>query len=439
MPLIISERNPLTPFTGPPDFDFWRLDKRLRATEMKVVYVGVPDPDYNGGERRWWDLAGSQGGTQGLDLAPHMTGFMHAPFASLFSEGPYQIGATYERTDYKKRMVNFGVMVSNSLAPDTSFRYRMLEQRWWASWSPNEDGYLGCFTRTHGWRWLRVRLAEDPKTPFELDPVAFENNFMQWDMTIVATQPFWCKRMESKSWTNSPEFHIDPQDAVDKAISDITGITQTGVTVSALLSVARDLVTGAIDLAGSLLQLAVSPIIGLISGLIGFPTRGITAPEHPIAQALVDAVLQPNKDLGEGMIRIPNRGTTVAHPKFLVSTPGFAWIQDGIGGPMVQLPLLTEKDGPWVMVDTDPIARTLTGADDPVDNNFLKILRNSQLIDLLIHDQITQTEPLWKRFGGKGFDNGIPPRTLATLKVRHSNADGTITALCPQRYKMAYA
>lgn len=440
MPLIIEERNPITPFTGPPDFDFWRLDKRLRSTETKFVYVGVPDPDYYGGQRRWWDLSGSQGGKQGLDLAPHVTGIFHAPFKSLFTEGPYQLGATYERSDFQKRTVNLAVMVSNSMAPDTSFRYRMLEQRWWASWSEKEDGYLGCFTRTHGWRWLRVRLAAEPKTPFELDPAAFENNFMQWDMEIVAVQPFWAKRIEHKTWENGPEYAITAQSAVDKALSALTGGNIIGAGLGLVLDVARQLVAGTLVVASQVLQMAIAPLTGLIGGLLGFPTKGIRGPaEHPVTQVLVGAILQPNEDLGEGMIRIPNRGTVSAWPKFLVSAPGFAWVQDGIDGPMVQLPYLTTRDGPLVMVDTDPTKRTLTGASDPVDSQFLKILRNSQLLDLLLHDALHVTEPLWKRFGGKGFDTPIPPRTLATLKVRHSHEDGVITCMLPQHFKNPYA
>ena len=432
-----EKRNPLTPLSGPPDYDFWRLDKRLRSTETKIVYVGVPDPD-NDGKRRWWDLAGSHGGDQGLDLAPHATGFMHAPFASIFSEGPYQIGAAYERTDWRKREINIGVMVGNSYAPDTSFRYRMLEQRWWASWSEKEDGWLGVFTRTHGWRWLRVRLAEAPKTAFDLDPAAYENNFMQWDMTVVATQPYWCKRIESVSWTNGADTATTPQVAVDTVLSAITGIEVIDATVHDLLSVVADVISGVLQVETDVYA-NLARVWTNLTALLGFPApAGMTAPEHPLAQALVEALLLPGSHIGQAHLKIPNRGTVQQWPKFLVSTPGYVWIQDGIAGPMISLPLLTSSDGPYVLVDTDPSARTLVGAKDPVDPVYLQIIRNSQLLDLLLHDVISVTEPLWKRMNGKGFQTPIPPRTLATLTVRHSHEDGTVTALMPQHYRMAY-
>ena len=370
---IINPGSPLSPLTGPPDTDFDRLDKRLRGTEMKMVYIGVPDPDYMGGQRRLWNLAGSQGGREALDLAPHLTGMMMNPFSQLVSEGPYQIGGHYERTDYGKRVINLGVMVGNSVAPDTSFRYRMLEQRWWASWSPTQDGYLGVFTRSHGWRWLRVRLAEEPKTPFDLDPAAFENNFMQWDMTIMALDPYWYKPTEiSTPWKNTEATSIE------------TNI-----------------------------------VTEFLAGLLG------------------DFILKPGEDVGVGHIRIPNRGNQEAWPKFVIDKPGYSWIQDGIDGPMVRMPLLEEADVP-ALLDTDPNARTLTGRTDPVDPLFFKILRNSQLIDFLLHDLLESTLPLWRRFDGKGFFHPIAPRSLATIEVRHSAPDGVITAYLPQRYSMAY-
>jgi hypothetical protein len=33
-----------TPSTGPPDTNFFRLDKRLQSLETKIVYIGVPTP-----------------------------------------------------------------------------------------------------------------------------------------------------------------------------------------------------------------------------------------------------------------------------------------------------------------------------------------------------------------------------------------------------------
>lgn len=365
---------------GPVTEDFDALPKSLSGMETKIVYIGVPDPKLNG-ERRIWNLNGNRAGAEGLCLAPHMQGFMHTPFQTLVSEGPYMRGAHYERTDWRKREINLGVMVGVNFEPATSFRYRMLEERWWTSWSATEDGYLGCFTRTHGWRWLRVRLAEEPKDAFELDPVAFDNNFMQWSMTILATQPFWSKRKEIKTWNNT-EHTSTIWEQVQDLLADIVGEFE-------------DILMGT-----------------------------------PGAHNLV-----PGKDVGSGVITLANRGSELAWPKFLVSSPGRAWIQDG-DGRMVPLPLLTDQDG-YMLVDTDPTARMLTCATDPVDPLFVQLARRSQVLDFLLHDQLVQTLPVWRR-SSQRFMVPYGPRQIHHMKVMHSDPTGSITAIMPQRFNLAW-
>jgi hypothetical protein len=367
-----------TPYTGPPETNFFRLDKRLQSLETKIVYIGVPDGN---GRRPYWDVWGAHAGAQGITLAPHVIGLMHTPFTQLISEGPYQVGATYERVDYGKREISLAIMIGVG-EPDTIFRYRMIEQRWWSSWSAKEDGYLGVFTRTHGWRWLKVRLAENPKTVMTLDPQAMDANFMQWDMTIIAAQPYWAKRQEMAAWTNdgdgdTPVIPSTPWDQLEELITNI--------------------------------------LAGLIPGF---------------------DKLVPGVHIGEGNIVIPNRGDQPAFPKFLVSAPGRAWIQDGPNGRMVELPLLIPEDG-TVLVDTDPTARTITAATDPVDPLFYRIARNSELLEFFLHDLTATGLPVWRRFYGR-FSVPWPAKAVNRIKVQHSNPGGTITAIMPQKYDMAY-
>ena len=180
---------------APPTTIFENLPPTWRNLQTKFVWIGC--------DGSYWNLAGNYGGKEGLTLAPHVTGIMHSPFTSIFSEGPYQLGGYYERTDYHKREANFGVMVGIDYGPDTSsWRYRMLEQKWWRSWSASQQGTLCCYTRTHGWRFVKLQLGEAPKTPIELDPVAYDNNFMQWDMIVVGTQPYYQKKMITDTWAN---------------------------------------------------------------------------------------------------------------------------------------------------------------------------------------------------------------------------------------------
>lgn len=369
------------PYTGPPDENFYRLPRQLQAIETKIVYIGIQQPD---GTRPFWDLAGNYKGRQGLTLAPGVGGMFHTPFTQLYSEGPYQVGAHYERTNYNKREIDFQVLVSNSVAPDTSWRYRMLEDRWWRSWSPTEDGYLGVFTRTHGWRWMKVRMAEEPKTAFDLDPVAYGNNFMAWDMIVVASDPYWRKRMATATWSNTSKTGEEPPHTPWHELLEL--------------------------------------MEAIIAGQLG-----------PSITNLI-----PGMHVGEGNLVITNRGSEPSWPKFIVSAPGRAWIQDGPGGKMIELPLLTADDG-YMLVDTDPNERTLTCSTDPVDPLFFRILRNSQLLDFLLHDLTVSTLPVWRRAEqGCYFQTPWPAESVCRIKVQHSNDGGTITGLMPQRFSRAW-
>jgi hypothetical protein len=353
---------------------FERLDTRWQNLDTKIVWIGV--------DGSFWNLNGNYAGQEGLTMAPHMSGFMHTPFASIFSEGPYQIGGFYERTDYKKREINFGVMVGIDYGPDTtSWKYRMLEQAWWRSWSVSQEGYLCCYTRTHGWRFLRMRLGEHPKTPIELDPTAFGNNFMQWDVIAVATQPFWNKKAITASWTNDP-FTATPINTVVNQF-----------------------------------QALVNPFLGgLLKGQGG--------------------ALLPGRDVGKHTFNLFNNGDFPASPKFLVSTPGVAWIQDGPGGNMLELPTVKTNIGSY-LVDTDPNNRVITAPTDP--NDLLLFQRNSVtgLTDLLLNPTINKNQPLWKQFK-QFFTTAMPPHAQSAIEVFHSDPTGTITMFVPQQYDKAY-
>lgn len=137
--------------------------------------------------------------------------------------------------------------------------------------------------------------------------------------------------------------------------------------------------------------------------------------------------------VGEGRIQLANRGDLASYPQYIVSAPGKAWVEDGNTGRMVELPLLAKADG-YVLVDTDPTQRTLTASADPVDNVFYAIARKSKILDFLLWELDETGLPVWQRFD-KRFLASVPPKTVASLRVKHSYPNGTITAIMPQRYK----
>lgn len=371
------------PGTGVQTTIFENLPVTWQAMATKVIYIGI--------DGSFWNLAGNYAGREGLTLAPHMMGFMHSPFKSIFSEGPYQIGGHYERTDYGKREFKFGVMVGTHYGPDeSSWRYRMLEQRWWRAWSPSVPGYLCCFTRTHGWRFLRVQLGASPETPIELDPIAFDNNFMQWDVTAVAAQPFWQKKWPAVVWENNAVTST-PIAVIQELLLTVNQFTQD-----------------------------------LLSGL-------------PADQAL-----QPGKNIGSHTFNVWNNGDFPQWPKFLASAPGQVWIQDGPGGNMLQIPTLTDASQGPILIDTDPTARTISSPADPNDPLLFGQLDNAGLLNILLQpiQGGTTSSTLWSQFR-QFFTTPCPPSSTignqpSQVKVYHSDPTGTVTCYMPQQFDKAY-
>jgi hypothetical protein len=140
----------------------------------------------------------------------------------------------------------------------------------------------------------------------------------------------------------------------------------------------------------------------------------------------------------EHVFSIANRGQIDAHPLFIYTPPGRAWVQDGMTSRMQELPLITDKDG-YVLVNTDPAEPTLSASKDPVDNMFYDLgadfVMQSRVLSFFLHDLASLTLPVWRRQPGIRFMSKIPPHTVANLKVRHSRAGGQVICLMPQRYK----
>lgn len=319
------------------DWDSARRYLRMPTETTRNIYIGP--------NNLRWDLSGRNKGRQGARLATHLQGDYHLPIDQLFTEGAYQVGATYERTNILKRIINFGVVLGYNCS---ELQYRAIESNWWDSWPADTPGWWGRFTPFSGWRWAQVQLAKTVDTPMPLDPTAFGNNGFQWDMQIVAAQPWWAKRMLTDSFT-----------------------------------------------------------------------------------AHADSVALNGYD--EQTFHIANRATMEAWPKFMYTGPGKAWIQDGMTNNMIEMPELSADDG-YVTVDTDPSERTLKGSNDPTDNLFYQFIRQSRVLDFFLHDLEALGEPVWRRANGIRFQSPIPPRTVANLKVRHSQPGGQVIVFMPQRY-----
>ena len=151
-----------------------------------------------------------------------------------------------------------------------------------------------------------------------------------------------------------------------------------------------------------------------------------------------DSETQPGRkadipDLYTGTINLANRGDLDSYVSFLVSSPGQAWVQDNDSERMVELPYTGKKDGPY-LCDTEPGHRTLTGAKDPVDSLLYDFIRQSKVLDFFLHDIGSLGLPMQLRFNDR-FVYKVPPKTAVALTVQHTNPNGQITAILPQRFR----
>lgn len=201
-------------FPGWQQFTTWNdlgsYGEQLRGRKTKHIYI-APDG------LRVWNLAGDWEGREGVILRPDTKGFQDVPFEQRYSAGPYLLGEEHERTDYRKRIHHFGVTVGPAVNmraqvyrtyANTEFGFRMIEDQWWEDWPEHHRdpaGFWGSFTRTHGWRFLRVRRGEPVDDTQNLDPVAYKNLKADHSMTIHSEAPFYSKTPFTKEWRNDDE------------------------------------------------------------------------------------------------------------------------------------------------------------------------------------------------------------------------------------------
>ncbi|MGH3956480.1 MAG: hypothetical protein ACRDTI_20840 [Mycobacterium sp.] len=172
------------------------LPKQLKSEETRWVAI-----DCNGYR---WDLAGPLAGRQGVVFGEELQGHLGIPFEHLLTESAYQIGATYERTNILKRIINAGILigaVGGRGRPLNAHQYRMVESRWWSGWPIGQTGWLGSHTWLHGWRWIPVMWGEPLKNSQKKDATYAGNNCASYDMQFLAVRPWYSKRVLIEPFT----------------------------------------------------------------------------------------------------------------------------------------------------------------------------------------------------------------------------------------------
>jgi hypothetical protein len=167
---------------------------------------------------------------------------------------------------------------------------------------------------------------------------------------------------------------------------------------------------------------------------LGFSATTAGPAKPPPAGPLVGAI---DALLGQvyywGSLPLANRGDLMSYATYYVSSPGQAIVQDNQSTRLVPLPTTTSAVGTY-MCDTEPSHRTLTAANDPHDNLLFDLIRQSQILDFFLGGIANEGLPLQLQFQNR-FIYAIPPKTVVQLTVGHSNPNGAIVAMIPQRFK----
>jgi hypothetical protein len=172
---------------------FDQLPPQLQGLNTRVVYL---DPNYN-----LFNLAGPNAGAEGCRLCTQLYGDQQWPYEQVLTNSPYIMGADINRQNIPERKFNFGIIIGSHSPPMNEYQYRMSEARWWAGQDEANDGWLGIYTRFSGWRWIPVRPDETVKTPQKMDSTAYGNNASRWDITWVATRPYFTKPALYLAWS----------------------------------------------------------------------------------------------------------------------------------------------------------------------------------------------------------------------------------------------
>jgi hypothetical protein len=135
-----------------------------------------------------------------------------------------------------------------------------------------------------------------------------------------------------------------------------------------------------------------------------------------------------------GTITLANQGDMQTYVQYLINGVGLCQVQDNNSSTMVTLPKLFATDGPG-LVDSDPMERTLTAANDAFDTSFYDKQRSSNLLNFfLTHNKANSNEQWWQR-GYVRFVHTVPPQTIVQFNVAAQDPNASITVMLTQRFK----
>lgn len=171
--------------------NFGSLPPALRGLDTTIVYL-APTGELT-------HLQGINAGQEGACLFQNLQGEQQLPFEQVVTESAFQWGATIQRTNYLKRLINLRVAIGGNNFSE--YQYMLCDNRWWDGQDETTDGWLGVYSRWGGWRWIPVRPYKTVDTTQEMSPNAYGNNFAVWDVTWISQRPWYSKPTLSDTWS----------------------------------------------------------------------------------------------------------------------------------------------------------------------------------------------------------------------------------------------
>lgn len=171
--------------------NFASLPPALQGLDTTMVYL-APNGDLT-------HLQGQNAGQEGVILFQNLQGEHQLPFEQVVTESAFQWGATIQRTNYLKRLVNLRVAIGGT--GFSEYQYMLCDNRWWEGQDETQDGWLGVYSRWGGWRWISVRPYKTVDTTQTMSPNAYGNNFAIWDITWISQRPWYTKETLFDTWS----------------------------------------------------------------------------------------------------------------------------------------------------------------------------------------------------------------------------------------------
>lgn len=169
--------------------NFSHLPKQLKGLDTTIIHV-APSGNIT-------HLSGPNEGQEGVHLYQNLQGEHQLPFEQVILESAFQWGATIQRTNYQKRLINLRV----AIYANSEYEYLICDNRWWDGQDETQDGWLGVYTRWSGWRWIPVRPYKTVDTTQQLDPQAYGNNCAIWDITWICPRPWYSQPSLFDTWS----------------------------------------------------------------------------------------------------------------------------------------------------------------------------------------------------------------------------------------------